>query len=335
MKSKTPLQIFNEMKDTYGDNGPSVFVIRYWVRKFKFGFPSVQDDVRPGRPADAVTDYYISKVKDLVFEDRRITINELVRQTTLSRGTVGTILHEHLKMTKVCARWIPLVLTLEMREERKRCSTVFLEHFRSTPHFFDRLVTVDETWVYLYDPEMKYQSMEWKLPKEPSPKKVKASRSAVKVMLTVFWDAEGIILTDFLPEGTNMNKEYYSDLIRSLKRELVRKRRNKLRKGHALLLQDNAPPHRAGVTMATIEECGLQLLEHPPYSPDLAPSDFFLFPEMKRQLKGRRFEDRNEICAVTEEWLLAQPPHFYFEGLFKVKNRWQKCISLDGGWVEK
>ena len=61
--------------------------------------------------------------------------------------------------------------------------------------------------------------MEWKLPKEPSIKKVKASRhSAVKVMLTVFWDAEGIILADFLPASTNMNKEYYSDLIRSLKR---------------------------------------------------------------------------------------------------------------------
>ena len=118
------------------------------------------------------------------------------------------------------------------------------------------------------------------LPEEPSPKKVKASRSAVKVMLTVFWDAEGIILADFLPEGTNMNKEYYSDLIRSLKRELVRERRNKLRKGHALLLQDNAPPHRAGVAKATIEECGLQLLENPSYSPDLCPSDIFLFPEM-------------------------------------------------------
>ena len=131
-----------------------------------------------------------------------------------------------------------------------------------------------------------------------------------------------------------MNQEYYSDLIRSLKREMARKRRNKLRKGHALLLQDNAPPHRTGVTMATIEECGLQLLEHPSYSPDLGPSDIFLFPEMKRQLKGRRFEDRDDICAVTEEWLLAQPPHFYFEGRFKVKNRWQTCISLDGSWVE-
>ena len=98
------------------------------------------------------------------------------------------------------------------------------------------------------------QSMEWELPKEPSPKKIKASRSAVKVVLTVFRDAEGIILADFLPAGTNMNKEYYSDLIRFLKREMARKRRNKLRKGHALLLQDNAPPYRAGVNMATIEE---------------------------------------------------------------------------------
>ena len=62
--------------------------------------------------------------------------------------------------------------------------------------------------------------------------------------------------------------------------------------------------------MAAIEECGLQLMDHPPYSPDLAPSDFFLFPEIliKRQLKGRSFQDRDGICTVTEEWFSAQPP---------------------------
>ena len=54
--------------------GP-VFVIQYWARKFKFGFSSVRDEVRTGRPADSTTDYYISKVKALIFEDRRITIN--------------------------------------------------------------------------------------------------------------------------------------------------------------------------------------------------------------------------------------------------------------------
>ena len=73
---------------------------------------------------------------------------------------IGRILNDHLKMSNVCARWVPLNLTLDMRVERRRCTTVYLEHFRTTPNFFDRLVTVDETWVYLYDPEMKYQSME-------------------------------------------------------------------------------------------------------------------------------------------------------------------------------
>jgi hypothetical protein len=87
MKGKTPLQIFNEMKDTYAENGLSVFVIQYWVRKFKFGFSSVRDEVRPGRPADAVTDYYISKIKDLVFEDRRITINHSSSDHTFSRNS--------------------------------------------------------------------------------------------------------------------------------------------------------------------------------------------------------------------------------------------------------
>ena len=62
MKGKTPLQVFHEMRHTYADNSLSVFVIQYWVRKFKFGFSSVRDEVRPGRPADAVTYYYISKV---------------------------------------------------------------------------------------------------------------------------------------------------------------------------------------------------------------------------------------------------------------------------------
>ena len=86
--------------------------------------------------------------------------------------------------------------------------------------------------------------------------------------------------------------------------------------------------------METIENCGIELLRHPTYSPDLALSDFFLFPEMKRNLKGRRFKDQTEIRRVSEDWLLAQSPHFYFQGLFKVKARWQKCVALAGSYVE-
>ena len=256
-QGKSPSDIFNEMKNIYGDKSPSYFVIKYWIRKLKCGFNDIRDEARSGRPQSRITEKFISKIKNIVLEDRCITLKQLEFESGLSHGTVSRILHDHLDMSKVSARWVPRLLTEEMKAERKRCSEVLLEQFDSIPNFFDRLVTVDETWVYLYDPLMKYQSMQWKTRTEPAPKKAKMSRSAVKVMLTVFWDAEGIIMADYLPTGRTMNSEYYSGLIKSLKIELSKKRRNKLRNGPVFLLQDNAPPHRAAVTMETIENCGI------------------------------------------------------------------------------
>ena len=85
--------------------------------------------------------------------------------------------------------------------------------------------------------EMKYQSMEWKLPKEPSQKKVKTSRSTIKVILTVFWDADGIILADFFARRRKHEQRILFRSHNVSKAGVVRKRRNKLRKGHSLLLQ--------------------------------------------------------------------------------------------------
>ena len=93
LKGKSPLEIFQEMKNTYRDNGPTVFVVQYWVRKFKFGFPGVRDEVRSGRPVEAITEKNVSKVKALVLEDRRV--KELISHIKLSCGTTGRILHDH------------------------------------------------------------------------------------------------------------------------------------------------------------------------------------------------------------------------------------------------
>ena len=147
----------------------------------------------------------VDKVRKLILFDRRITIDQISLETNLASGTISTIIHEHLAMSKVSAKWVPHLLTDAMKAERKRCSALLLDHVRETPNFFDWLVTVDESWVYLYDPEMKYQSMEWRTTKEGPPRKAKRERSSVKVMLTVFWDAEGVILADFLSDGKIIN----------------------------------------------------------------------------------------------------------------------------------
>lgn len=334
LKGKSPSDIHQEMKLTYKDESPSYFVVKFWVRRFKCGDLSVTDDIRKGRDTSVITERNVARVKELVLSDRRITIRHIAKETSLSLGSVWTVLHEHLNLSKVSARWVPRLLTAEMKAERARCCKLLLDLERKNDNFFDRLVTVDETWLYQYDPESKSQSFQWKSPSEPTPKKAKMSRSAVKVMLTVFWDNSGIILYDYLQKGQTMNGEYYAELLKMLKREIAAKRRGKLRKG-VLLLQDNAPSHRSVVATTAATKCGFEILPHPAYSPDLAPSDFFLFPNLKNELKGKRFDDENDVKQAAETFLNAQQQSFYSEGLFKVKARWQKCITLAGDYVEK
>ena len=83
---------------------------------------------------------------------------------------------------------------------------------------------------------------------------------------------------------------YYAGLIRKLREVIKNTRRGKLTQG-MLLHHDNAPAHTSHFAMATVHDCGFELLSHPPYSPDLAPSDFHLFIHLKKSLRGRAFED--------------------------------------------
>ena len=140
-----------------------------------------------------------------------------------------------------------------------------------------RLVTMDETWLYRYDPETKQQSMEWRHSDSPRPKKYRVQKSAGKVLASIFWDQEGILVIDYLPKGQTINAEYYSSLLVQLKDILKETRRGKVIKG-ILLLHDNAPAHRALATWKKMAYLGFHCLDHPPYSPDLAPSDCHLFP---------------------------------------------------------
>ena len=76
---------------------------------------------------------------------------------------------------------------------------------------------MDETWVHHFTPEAKQQSKQWKHPGSPPPKKAKTVPSAGKVMASVFWDADGILLTDYLQKGQTINGTYYASLLTQLR----------------------------------------------------------------------------------------------------------------------
>jgi len=167
----------------------------------------------------------------------------------------------------------------------------------------------------------------------PIPKNSECKNLLKKFSPQFFWDQDSILLTDYLPKGQTINAEYYSSLLVQVKNILNEKCHGKVTKG-ALFLHDNAPAHRALTTQKKLNYLGFQCLDHPPYSPDLVPSDYDLFPQLKKQLKGHHFLSNVEVIAATETWLDGQPSEFFLSDLQKLQQRAKKCIELRGEYAE-
>jgi len=249
----------------------------------------------------------------------KFTAKSIAGQLGISRERVGSFVHEDLDMRKLSARWVPKCLKADQKRQRCQSSEQYLEFFRPDPNdFLSRLATMNETWLFHYDPETKQKSMEWRHSSLPRPKKFRVQKSAGKVLASIFWDQDGILFIDYLPKGQIINAEYYSSLVVQMEDILKEKRRGKFTKG-ALFLHDNAPAHRALATQKELAYLGFQCLDHAPYSPDLAPSDYHLFPGPKKQLKGRHFSSDAEVIAAAETWLEGQHSEFFLSGLQKLE----------------
>ena len=271
----------------------------------------------------------------MVMNDRRLTISHLANVISISRERVENILHNELGMSKVSARWVPRLLTPDQKLTRLVMSEANLARFEVDPdRFVERFLTQDECWVHHFEPETKRQSMQWKHSTSPAPKKAKVVPSAGKVMTSVFWDAKGIVFIEYLQKGKTINEEYYAKLLRELRQAIKSKRPGKLTKG-VLLHQDNAPAHKSLVAMSAVHDCGFELIDHPPYSPDLAPSDFFLFANLKKHLAGKRYESDDDVISAVEDFFEGQEENFYATGIRALQHRWKKCVDRRGDYVEK
>jgi len=213
--------------------------------QFKRGDFSTYDAPRPGRPTTVTTPEIIDQIHELILEDCRISAKSIAEQLGISRERVGSTIHGDLDMRKLSAKWVPKCLNTGHKRERCQSSEQLLEFFRRDPNvFLSRLVTMDETWLYNYYPETKQHSMEWRHSGSLGPQKFRVQKSAGKVLASIFWDQDGILLTDYLPKGQTINAECYSSLLVQLKDILKEKRRGNFTKGF-LFLHDNAPAHRA------------------------------------------------------------------------------------------
>ena len=300
------------------------------MTQFKCADFSTCDAPRPGRPKIVTTPEIIDHIQELILEDRRISAKSIAEQLGISRDRVGSIIHEDLDMRNLSAKWIPKCLKADQKHQQCQSSEQFWNFFRCDSNdFLSRLVTMDETWLYHYDPETEQQSMEWWHSGSHLPQKIPNAKIRWKSSRLDFLRSRRHLPFDYLPKGQTINEECYSSLLVQLKDILKEKRSGKVTK-RALFLHDNASAHRALATQKKLAYLGFQCLDHPPYSPDLAPSDYHLFPGLKKTLKGRHFSSDVEVIADAETWLDGQRSELFFSGLQKLEQQAKKCIELRG-----
>lgn len=329
-------EIVRRLHHVFGDDALGRTTVFKWIERFKTGRQSLEDNERTGRPKATDDGEKAKIIEEVVLGDRCLTVREIAAATGISKTSTHRIMSEKLHMKKLTARWVPRLLNIDQKNARKAaCEQLLdiLDHLGES--FWSRLVTVDETWLPFYLPETKEQSRQWCRRGDRPPLKAKTVPSAGKVMVTVFWDCQGVILVDYLPKGMTINSAYYSNLLdKDLRTALKNKRRGKL-SSVPLLQQDNARSHTAALTTTTITRMGWTLLPHPPYSPDLAPSDYHLFSALKQPLRGHHFASLDDMKSAVNTWIRETPPSFFESGIKKLKERWQKCIKLNGEYIEK
>ncbi|KAJ4438653.1 hypothetical protein ANN_14600 [Periplaneta americana] len=271
---KTPAETLRLLEEAYGEAAQ----VYAWHKRFSGGRDSIKDDVRSGRPTTATNEAIAQRVRNVVRDDRRKTIKEIAAEVGISVGSAHNVLHKHLNMHYVSQKLVPKMLSAEQKETRMTLAGDMISMADEGGDFLNKIIAGDETWCYLYDPVPKRQSSEWKSKTSPRKQKFPRDTSKGKVMLEVFFDSQGLIHHEFIPEGRTVTKELYVEILRRLRDAVRRKRPEKWVENNWFLMHDNAPAHRAIIVKNFLAMHNITALDHPPYSPDLSPPDYFLFP---------------------------------------------------------
>jgi histone-lysine N-methyltransferase SETMAR len=124
-EGKSPAEIKQCLYAVYGESFPSYSTVKEWAKHFRLGRESTEDDPHQGRPAEALTPETTALVQE-VLQDRRLKTKEISARCGLSKTTVLRILHNHLGMNKVSARWMPKLLSFVQNQRHVECCTEFL-----------------------------------------------------------------------------------------------------------------------------------------------------------------------------------------------------------------
>ena len=178
--------------------------------KLKF---SVEDDTHPGRPKTSVTKANIA-VKIVVEQDARLSVKDIASCTGISEGSVQTILKKRLDLRKVCARWVPHLLTEEQKTQRLKCARELLKTYKGCNNrVISNLLTGDETWVHMFEPQRRADNKQWKQKDQKRSCTAKRTISSKKMLYAIFFNSCGPVVQVPCPSGHIVTGRSYKNSV--------------------------------------------------------------------------------------------------------------------------
>lgn len=325
-QQKTAAEATRIICETYGQETITDSGCRKWFQRFKSGDFDLNDKERSGRPREMDSDDLEAMLK----EDSCQSSVELAKRLNVDHSTVIRRLHELGKIQKE-GKWIPHKLSDENIASRITiCLSLLNRHKQKS--FLHRIVTGDEKWIYFDNPSRKRS---WVNPGEPSTSMPKRNIHDHKVLLCIWWDMQGVLYYELLQPGQTVTAQRYSQQLRRLKEELIKKRPLVASKQNkVILLHDNARPHVALQTRETLMEFQWEVLQHPAYSPDVAPSDYHLFRSMQHGLAGTQFHNSEEVRKWIDDFIASKDKEFFYRGIHLLPEKWEKVIENCGNYFD-
>lgn len=301
-----------------GEGTVSYHTAKEWFQKFKNGDFNLDEGEHSGRPVELDE----SRLLELIEDDPRRSLRELEELLDRGNNTICRHLHRLGKVSKLGV-WIPHELSASQAAMRVNVCMQLLT-FKRTFDWLRNLVTGDEKWVLYVNHTRKRQWLSTHESGVPTPK---ADLHPKKVMISVWWSVKGIVHWELLPRGLTLTADYYCAQLDRVADEL----RGKQEK--VFLLHDNAKPHVAKRTCQKIKDLRWTILPHPPYSPDLSPTDYHLFRSLSHFLKDRHYDDEDHLKNDLQNFFTSRSPEFYCNGIMKLPDKWQEVVDADGAYL--
>lgn len=300
---------------------------RNWFSRFNKGIFDVHDLPRTGRPVD----FDEAHLEALLQNESRQSTRELAEQIGCHHSTVADHLEKIGKVQK-WGSWVPHYLNEKNKNQRLSACASLISRYRRAVQghrpFLNLIVTGDEKWCLYVNVKHRKQ---WVNKEDHAIPRIKASLHPLKVLLSVWWDVKGIIHFELLPRNKTITAAMYVEQLRRLAKAIEEKRPNL--QNHVILQHDNARPHTAKMTKLVIDELGWEVLDHPPYSPDLAPSDFHLFRAISNGLRKKKFDNEAELKNWLNNWFGSKGSEFFSRGIKKLPHRWEEVINNGGEYI--